>query len=106
VSTAHAEGIEDRTSLAGLGARRLAEMVALGSRVVAIELTVAAQGADLHAWPTRGVGTSRAAAIVRRYVPFLEPGATVPDVEPLAGAVLAGELEDVGGSMDASASQA
>lgn len=93
VSTAHAEGIEDRTSLAGLGARRLAEMVGLGARVVAIELAVAAQGAELRGLPARGAGTSRAAAIVRHHVPFLTAGATVPDVEALAAAVRAGELD-------------
>src|SRR5207302_8165660 len=48
VSTSHAEGIEDRTSLAPLAARRLAEMVALGRRLSAIELTVAAQAVDLR----------------------------------------------------------
>ena len=54
VSTAHAEGIEDRTSLAPLAARRLDEMVGLGARIVAIELTVAAQAAEL-----RGTRTTR-----------------------------------------------
>src|SRR5262245_62135408 len=38
VTTTHAEGIEDRMTMAPLAARRLAEMVFLGESVVAIEL--------------------------------------------------------------------
>jgi histidine ammonia-lyase len=87
VSTAHAEGIEDRTSLAPLGARRLAGMTDLGARVVAIELAVAAQAVALRELPRRGAGTADASATVRRYVPFLEPGATVPDLGSLVDAV-------------------
>ena len=48
VSTAHAEGIEDRTTMAPLAARRVAEMVELGERIVAIELAVGAQAAELR----------------------------------------------------------
>lgn len=95
VSTAHAEGIEDRTSLAPLGARRLAEMVGLGARVVAIELAVAAQAVDLRAPARRGVGTARAAERVRRHLPAMQPGATVPDVEPLVAAVRSGVFAGV-----------
>jgi len=40
VSTSHAEGIEDRTTMAPLAARRLAEMVELGERIAAIELVI------------------------------------------------------------------
>ncbi len=92
VSTAHAEGIEDRTSLAPLAARRLDEMVRLGARVVAIELAVATQAGDLRGLEPRGTGTAAAAAVVRRFVGFLAPGDVVPDVEPLAEAVRRGEL--------------
>ena len=42
-STSHHEGIEDRVTLAPLGARRLAQQVELGGRLAAIELTIAAQ---------------------------------------------------------------
>jgi histidine ammonia-lyase len=90
VSTAHAEGIEDRTSLAPLGARRLAEMVELGARVAAIELAVAAQAVDLRLPARRGAGTARAAERVRRHVPALAPDATVPDLEAIVEAVRAG----------------
>jgi histidine ammonia-lyase len=87
VSTAHAEGIEDRTSLTPLAARRLAEIAVLGARVVAIELAVAAQAADLRPLSRRGTGTMIAAATVRRHVPFLAGDATVPDLESLVDAV-------------------
>ncbi len=90
VSTSHAEGIEDRTSAAPLAARRLADQVALGVRIAAIELTVAAQAADLRGTDPRGAGTGRIAAHVRTLVPFLATGDVVPDVEPLAMAVAAG----------------
>jgi histidine ammonia-lyase len=87
VSTAHAEGIEDRTSLAPLATRRLAEMTLLGARIVAIEMAVATQAIDLRALPARGAGTAVAAATVRRHVPYLGGDATVPDLEPLVTAV-------------------
>jgi histidine ammonia-lyase len=86
VSTAHAEGIEDRATMAPLAARRVAEMVELGERVVAIELTVAAQATDLRGL-RRGRGTEAAVAVVRRAVPFLDAGDAVPDVEPLVALV-------------------
>jgi histidine ammonia-lyase len=89
VSTAHAEGIEDRTSLAPLAARRLADMTGLGARVVAIELAVAEQAIDLRALPRRGAGTAIAGGIVRRHVPSLAAGATVPDLGSLVDAVRA-----------------
>ena len=82
-STAHAEGIEDRATMAPLAARRLAEQVALGRRIVAIELVVAAQAVDLRGIGPLGRGTTEAHAFVRRLVPGLSPGDTVPDVEPL-----------------------
>ena len=83
-STTQHEGIEDRTTMAPLGARRLAEMVSLGARVVAIELTIAAQAVDLRGSPALGVGTARAYQLVRELVPFTDAGETVPpDLEPV-----------------------
>ena len=83
-STTQHEGIEDRTTMAPLGARRLAEMVSLGARVVAIELTIAAQAVDLRGSPALGVGTARAYELVRERVPFTDAGETVPpDLEPI-----------------------
>jgi histidine ammonia-lyase len=81
-TTAHAEGIEDRTTMAPLAARRVAEMVELGERIVAIELAVGAQATDLRGL-RRGRGTEAAVAVIRRAVPFLDVDDSVPDVEPL-----------------------
>jgi histidine ammonia-lyase len=82
-STTQAEGIEDRMTMAPLAARRVAEMVELGERIVAIELVVAAQAVELRG--TRlGKGTKRLLEIVRERVPFTEAGETVPtDLEPV-----------------------
>ena len=81
-STTQHEGIEDRTTMAPLAARRLREMVELGARVVAIELTVAAQAVDLRGGPELGAGTKRAHELVRERVPFTGAGeALPPDLE-------------------------
>ena len=90
-STAHAEGIEDRATMAPLAARRLAEQVALGRRIVAIELVVAAQAVDLRGSRPLGRGTTEARAFVRDVVPPLGPGDMVPDVEPLVTRLDGGE---------------
>lgn len=89
VSTAHAEGIEDRTTMAPLAARRLAEMVHLGGSIAAIELAVAAQALELRGHRP-GRGTGRALGAVRRHVPFLTMEDQVPDVGALAEAVRGG----------------
>ncbi len=91
VSTTQHEGIEDRMTMAPLGARRLAEMVELGARVVAIELTIAAQAVDLRGRPALGRGTGRAYEAVRERVPFTDAGETVaPDLEPVVELVRSG----------------
>ena len=92
-STTQHEGIEDRTTMAPLAARRLAEMVELGARVVAIELTIAAQAVDLRR-PTRlGAGSARAQELVRERVPFTDVGETLPpDLEPVVELVRSGAL--------------
>jgi histidine ammonia-lyase len=101
VSTAHAEGIEDRTTMAPLAARRLAEMTDLGATIVAIELAVGAQAVELRGLRP-GSGTKRAVAAVRRYVPFLTMDGQVPDVSALAAAVRVGEVARAAlGAMDA-----
>ena len=92
VSTSHAEGIEDRTTMAPLAARRTAEMVALGRRIAAVELTVAAQAAELRGVDRLGTGTAAAHRAVRRVIPFVGPGDVVPDVEPLVEAVARGRV--------------
>jgi histidine ammonia-lyase len=89
VSTAHAEGIEDRATNAPLAARRLSEQVAVGERIAALELATAAQAAELRG-NSPGSGTARAIALVRAAVPFLAAGDSVPDAEPLLETVRGG----------------
>lgn len=92
VSTTHAEGIEDRMTMAPLSARRLAEMAALGERVVAIELVVAAQGVDLRGGRL-GTGTERAHQLVRELVAFMDEGDPAPqDLEPVVRLVRSGAV--------------
>ena len=79
-------------SLAPLAARRLAEMVELGNRLVAIEAVVAAQAAELRGVEPRGRGTSRVVAVVRAHVPYLAAGDLVADIEPLVVAIRTGAL--------------
>ena len=83
-SSSHPEGIEDRTTMAPLAARRLAQMVELGERLVSIELVVAAQAVDLRDPPALGSRTRRAYELVRTRVPFTDMGDAVPqDLEPV-----------------------
>jgi histidine ammonia-lyase len=94
-STTQHEGIEDRTTMAPLAARRLAEMVELGARVVAIELTIAAQAVDLRRAPRLGAGSGRAHRLVRERVPFTDVGETLPpDLEPVVELVRSGALRE------------
>jgi histidine ammonia-lyase len=92
-STTQHEGIEDRTTMAPLAARRLAEMVELGARVAAVELVIAAQAVDLRRPSELGAGTRRAHALVRDRVPFTDAGEAVPpDLEPVVDLVRSGEV--------------
>ena len=91
VSTTQAEGIEDRTTMAPLAARRLAEQVSLGRRVAAVGLLVAAQACDLRG-ARLGAGAAVAHAAVRERVPFVAAGDPLPDLEPLVAFVAGGTL--------------
>jgi histidine ammonia-lyase len=91
VSTAHAEGIEDRTSLTPLAARRTAEMVGLGTRIVATELVVATQAVELRGSAPIGRGVDHIRALIRDIVPFMEAGDDAPpDPEVVTGLVRSG----------------
>jgi histidine ammonia-lyase len=93
VSSSKAEGIEDRTTMAPLSARRLAEMADLAARVVALELFVAAQAIDLRRPPRLGEGTGRALRLVRELAGFTARGQAPPaELEPLVDAVRAGNF--------------
>ena len=84
VTSTHAEGIEDRMTMAPLAARRLAEMVELGERLVAIELVIACQAVDLRRPERLGSGTRAAYDGVRAVVPFMGEGDPIPpDLEPV-----------------------
>ena len=86
-----AGGIEDHMTMAPLGARRLAEMVSLGSRLAAVELVVAAQAVDLRGVGPLGRGTGAAHAHTRELISFVGPGqAPDNDLDALAEWVGAG----------------
>jgi histidine ammonia-lyase len=93
VSSSKAEGIEDRTTMAPLSARRLAEMADLAARVVSLELLVAAQAIDVRQPSSLGEGTGRAFHLVRELAGFTGRGQAPPaDLEPLVDAVRAGRF--------------
>ena len=81
-----AEGIEDRISLAPVGAARLVEQAALVLRLAAIELVCAAQAVDLRGRTGElAPGTLGAYEATRRRVPFMAAGqAPSGDLEALA----------------------
>lgn len=92
-SSVKGDGIEDRATMAPLSARRLADMIALSARVVAIELVVAAQAIDLRAPGQLGLGTGRAYRMIRELVPFTQADGTLPaDLEPLVELITMGTL--------------
>ena len=92
-STTQHEGIEDRMTMAPLGARRLSEMVELGARVVAVELTIACQAIDLRGRPALGATTGRIYDLVRERVPFTGEGETITrDLEPVVELVRSGAV--------------
>jgi histidine ammonia-lyase len=77
-STMQESGVEDRTALTSLGARRVSEMLDLASRIVAIELTVAAQAVDLRAPLRLGAGASVVHERVRGYIAHLRSHEQMP----------------------------
>jgi histidine ammonia-lyase len=88
VSTMQESGVEDRASLSSLAARRASEMLDLGARVVAVELTVAAQAVDLRELPRIGDGAGSVRSFVRERVPYLDRPEQMPlPLEELAVAI-------------------
>jgi histidine ammonia-lyase len=93
VTSTHAEGIEDRITMAPLAARRLADMTDLGERLAAIGFTIAAQALELRDPPALGTGTRRAFELVRERVPFMGEGDPLPaDLEPVRDLIVAGSF--------------
>ncbi len=64
--------------MAPLAARRLAEMVDLGKRVVAIELVIAARVIDLRKAGRLGIGARHAYQTVRDVLPAQRIGDSIP----------------------------
>jgi histidine ammonia-lyase len=92
-TTTPEEGIADRITMAPLAARRLAEQVELGQRILAVGLLCAAQALDLRRPPSLGAATAYAREQVRELVPFAGAGTPYPaDLEPLTGLVRSGAL--------------
>ncbi len=89
-TTSIAEGIEDRVTLAPLGARRLCAMVELGERVAAIELAVATQAVRLRRPAALGSGTAAVLASVSAC-----RGEQPTDVRPLIALVRSGRLSSI-----------
>ena len=96
VTTAGAEGIEDRMTMAPLGARRLHDMVGLGERALGIELLVAAQAEELRGATPLGSGTRKILGLVRKRLPFMGADDPVPtDLEPLRELIRSGSLGEI-----------
>jgi histidine ammonia-lyase len=82
-SSSHSNSVLDRTSMAGLAARRTAELAELFASIVGIELLVAAQAVDMRARRPLGAATARLHGLVRSAVPFAAAGDRPPKVDPL-----------------------
>ena len=93
-SSSQAEGIEDRMTMAPLGARRLREQVSLGDRLAALALLVSCQAIELRgAEAPLGPFAQQVFAAVRDCVEFVGPERRLPDtLEPLIAAVRDGTI--------------
>jgi histidine ammonia-lyase len=94
-STTHADGVEDRTTMAPLAARRLSEMVDLAEHQAAISLTVSCQAIELRGRMPLGEGCERVVRLVRERIPFLAAGSDIPwTLQPLLDLLRSGALVD------------
>ena len=66
-------------------------MTEIGTRIVAVELLLAAQACELRG-AELGAGTRRAWEVVRSVAPFLAEGDVLPDIEPLVELVRSGRI--------------
>lgn len=82
-SSSHSNGNLDRMSMAGLAARRAAELAALCRSIFAGELLVAAQAVDFRKVERLGQTTKKLHAFVRRAVPYAGRGQRAPHISPL-----------------------
>jgi histidine ammonia-lyase len=92
-ASTQAEGIEDRMTMANLGARNLAQMAELGFRAAAIACVVACQAIDQRGVERLGPNLAPIHAAIRVHVAPLGPGDPPPaDLEPLVAALRGGLL--------------
>lgn len=99
-SSTQAEGIEDRITLAPLGARRLREMAALGDRLAALGLVVSCQAIELRGDVTLGPFARDVVGAVRESVPFVDASRRLPDtLEPLISSIRAGTIARMAASI-------
>lgn len=82
-SSSHSNGVMDRASLAALGGRRGLELAQLGTSIVAMELMVAAQAAELRGRTPLGNVTGQLFAFARQTISFAAAGQRPPNVQPL-----------------------
>lgn len=82
-SSSHSNGNLDRAGMAGLAARKTAEVASLCRSIAAIELLVAAQAVDIRRAGSLGATTRKLHALVREVTPFAAAGDRVPHVDPL-----------------------
>lgn len=82
-SSSHSNGVMDRASLAALGARKAAELVVLGTSIIAMELMVAAQAVELRRRTPLGQSAQALLGFVRQAIPFATAGQRPPNVQPL-----------------------
>ncbi len=94
-TTTIAEGIEDRMTFAPLAARRLAEMIDLGERVVALELIIATRALELRPLERHGAGTAQIVARVREQLEYDGSSKARLDVEPTLAFVRSGALSQI-----------
>ena len=90
-TTSIEEGIEDAMTFMPTAARRLAEMCAIGERVVAGGLIVAAQACDLRGHRL-GTGTQALHDLVRGVAPALTPNGEIPSLDPVEALVRDGRV--------------
>jgi histidine ammonia-lyase len=89
---------EDHVSMAAHGARRLLDMTANLTQIIAIELLAAAQGCDFHAPLRSSAPLERVRARLRAIVPHLDDDRHfAPDIAAAADLVRSGALLDAAG---------
>ncbi|CAD5294293.1 MULTISPECIES: aromatic amino acid ammonia-lyase [unclassified Bosea (in: a-proteobacteria)] len=92
-SSSHSNGNLDRASMAGLAARRTAEMATLCLSIFGMELMVAAQAVEMRKAKPLGAVTHELLAFVRRAIPYAGAGERVPHAGQLIDHLVANDAE-------------